>query len=58
MALAMYRAPALSFIPETLNDLPIRKCFESLYHWKNQKLVRRALKRTKGHMLRLGILVD
>jgi hypothetical protein len=58
MALAMYRAPALAFIPETRNDVPIRKCFQSLHAWKDQKLVRRALKRSREHMVRLGILVD
>jgi hypothetical protein len=58
MLMILYRSPALSFIPETMEDHGFRKVHRALAHWKDIKIVWRELQRSKAIFARLGLKVD
>jgi hypothetical protein len=58
MLLITYQSPVFAYIPQTQDDRYIRTVFRTLHQWKDLRIMKRALKRTRDHMIRLGIRMD
>jgi hypothetical protein len=56
--LLTYKVPALSFIPETRNDIHIRQGFAMLSAWIHIPFMRRGLVRIRCMMEKAGISVE
>ena len=58
MLMICYRAPAMSFINESMDDRVFRKIHRNLAQWKDIKIVWRVLQRSRAIFARLGLKVD
>lgn len=53
-----YRAPAVAYVPETMEDAHILAGYEMIRGWDHLPLVKRGLERARSLMVRVGLVSD